>query len=115
MSYTAPVDETKFWLYEILEAKRLFSISNFDGLKKEDLNLILSEAAKITSESIYPLNQKSDQIPAELENGICRTTPGFSNAYDLLVQGGWTSISGNQKYGGMGLPSTVTSLSLIHI
>ena len=109
MSYTAPVDETKFWLYEILEAKRLFSISNFNGLKKEDLNLILSEAAKITSESIYPLNQKSDQIPAELENGICRTTPGFASAYDLLVQGGWTGISGNQKYGGMGLPFTVTS------
>ena len=109
MSYTSPIDETKFWLYEILDAKRLFSISSFQGLKKEDLNLILSEAAKITSESIYPLNQKSDQIPAKLENGICRTTPGFSEAYELLVQGGWTGISGNQKYGGMGLPSTVTS------
>ena len=109
MSYTAPIDETKFWLYEILEANRLFNISEFHGLKKEDLNLILSEAAKITSETIYPLNRKSDQIPAKLENGICRTTPGFANAYNLLVQGGWTSISGNQKYGGMGLPSTVTS------
>ena len=77
MSYIAPIDETKFWLYEILEAKRLFSLSNFHALKKEDLNLILSEAAKITSESIYPLNQKSDQSPARLENGVCRTTPGF--------------------------------------
>ncbi len=109
MSYIAPVDETKFWLYEILEAKRLFSISNFHGFKEEDLNLILKEAAKITSESIYPLNQKSDQIPATLENGICRTTPGFADAYEFLVQGGWTGISGSQKYGGMGLPSTVTS------
>ena len=77
MSYIAPVDETKFWLYEILEAKRLFSISKFHGLKEEDLNLILGEAAKITSESIYPLNQKSDQIPATLENGICRTHARF--------------------------------------
>ena len=109
MSYIAPVDETKFWLYEILKAKRLFSVSNFHGFKEEDLNLILSEAAKITSESIYPLNQKSDQIPATLENGICRTTPGFANAYELLVQGGWTGISGSQQYGGMGLPTTVTS------
>ena len=109
MSYIAPIDETKFWLYEILEAKRLFSVSSFHGFKEEDLNLILSEAAKITSESIYPLNQKSDQIPAKLENGICRTTPGFADAYECLVQGGWTGISGSQKYGGMGLPSTVTS------
>ena len=38
MSYIAPIDETKFWLYEILEAKRLFSISKFHGLKKDDLN-----------------------------------------------------------------------------
>ncbi len=109
MSYIAPIDETKFWLYEILEAKRLFSISHFDGFNKEDLNLILNEAAKITSESIYPLNQKSDQIPAKLENGICRTTPGFAEVYELLVQGGWTGISGRQKYGGMGLPSIATS------
>ena len=109
MSYIAPVDETKFWLNEVLDAKRLFSGSNFHGLKEEDLNLILSEAAKITSESIYPLNQKSDQIPAKLENGVCRTTPGFKNAYELLVQGGWAGISGSPKYGGMGLPSTVTS------
>ena len=108
MSYIAPIDETKFWLYEILGAKRLFSVSSFHGFKEEDLNLILSEAAKITSESI-PLNQKSDQIPAKLENGICRTTPGFADAYECLVQGGWTGISGSQKYGGMGLPSTVTS------
>ena len=109
MSYIAPVDETKFWLYEILEARRLFSVSSFHGFKEEDLNLILGEAAKITSESIYPLNQKSDQIPAKLENGICRTTPGFTDVYELLVQGGWAGISGSQKYGGMGLPSTVTS------
>ena len=109
MSYIAPVDETKFWLNEVLDAKRLFSGSNFHGFKEEDLNLILSEAAKITSESIYPLNQKSDQIPAKLENGVCRTTPGFKNAYELLVQGGWAGISGSPKYGGMGLPSTVTS------
>ena len=67
MSYIAPIDETKFWLFEILEAKRLFSLPNFHSLKKEDLNLILREAAKITSESIYPLNQKSDQSPAKLE------------------------------------------------
>ena len=91
------------------KAKRLFSLSNFHGLKKDDLNLILSEAAKITSESIYPLNQKSDQSPAKLENGVCRTTPGFAEAYKLLIQGGWAGISGDQKYGGMGLPSIVTS------
>ena len=49
MSYIAPTDETKFWLYEILEVQRLFSISNYHDLKREDFDLILSEAAKITS------------------------------------------------------------------
>jgi len=109
MSYIAPIDETKFWLYEILEVQRLFSISNYHELKREDFDLILSEAAKITSETIFPLNQKSDQIPAKLENGICRTTPGFADAYELLIQGGWSGISGDKTYGGMGLPSTITS------
>jgi acyl-CoA dehydrogenase len=109
MSYIAPVDETKFWLYEIFEVNKLFSVSDFKELNEEDLSLILREAAKITSESIYPLNQVSDCNPARLENGKCRTTPGFTEAYELLVKGGWTGISGNKKYGGMGLPTVVTS------
>ena len=60
MSYIAPIDETKFWLYEILEAERLFSLSNFQGLKGDDLNLILSEAAKITSCLLYTSDAADD-------------------------------------------------------
>ena len=67
MSYIAPIDETKFWLYEILEVQRLFSIQNCHELKKEDFDLILSEAAKIIRKYLS-LNQKSDQVP-KLETG----------------------------------------------
>ena len=55
MSYIAPIDETKFWLYEILEAERLFSLSNFQGLKEDDLNLIPVSYTHLTLPTIQPV------------------------------------------------------------
>ena len=117
MSYIAPVDETKFWLNEVLDAKRLFSGSNFHGFKEEDLNLILSEAAKITSESIYPLNQKSDQIPAKLENGVCRQHQVLKMhmSYWSKVDGQVSQVVRNTEEWVCHLQSQVASTSILAV
>jgi len=58
MSYIAPIDETKFWLYEILEAKKLFSLSKFHGLKKDDLNYFIDWGGSLIWMAFDPLNSK---------------------------------------------------------
>ena len=43
-----------------------------------------------------------------LENGIVRTPPGYKEAYNKFIEDGWTSLSCDPKYGGQGMPKTVS-------
>ena len=53
------------------------------------------------------MQRVGDLSPAILENGVVRTSPGFSDGYKAIAQGGWIGVAANQKYGGMGLPLTI--------
>ncbi len=58
---------------------------------------------------LAPLQRNGDLHPARLENGVVRTSPGFADGYRAIKEGGWVSISGSPKQGGMGLPMTITT------
>jgi len=109
MNYIAPLKETDFWLKNVLDHKRIFTVPEFSEFNEEIVEPVLKEIAKIAEEEISPLNQLSDKKPAKLENGIVRTVEGFSKAYKILADGGWLGISGSISYGGMGFPLTLTS------
>ena len=42
------------------------------------------------------------------ENGVVRTPKGFKEAYDQYVEAGWTRLTADPKYGGQGLPHSVS-------
>ena len=70
---------------------------------------ILQEAAKINQNLILPLAKVGDENPAILENGVVRTPPGYKEAYKKYIEDGWTSLSCDPKYGGQGMPKTVSA------
>ena len=70
---------------------------------------ILEEAAKINQNLILPLAKAGDENPAVLENGVVRTPPGYKEAYQRYIEDGWTSLSCDPKYGGQGMPKTVSA------
>ena len=70
---------------------------------------ILEEAAKINQNLILPLAKIGDENPAVLENGVVRTPPGYKEAYQKYIEDGWTSLSCDPKYGGQGMPKTVSA------
>ena len=70
---------------------------------------ILQEAAKINQNLILPLAKAGDENPAVLENGVVRTPPGYKEAYKKYIEDGWTSLSCDPKYGGQGMPKTVSA------
>jgi alkylation response protein AidB-like acyl-CoA dehydrogenase len=41
------------------------------------------------------------------EDGSVTTPPGFKDAWDQFVAGGWTTLSAPEEYGGQGLPQVV--------
>ncbi|MDB2515058.1 acyl-CoA dehydrogenase, partial [Candidatus Pelagibacter bacterium] len=55
------------------------------------------------------LAKSGDENPSVLENGVVRTPPGYKEAYTKYIEDGWTSLSCDPKYGGQGMPKTVSA------
>ena len=108
-SYTAP-DEDMMFLYEKLrENKKYNELEKYNEVNSDLVKDILGEAAKISENLILPLALSGDENPAQLENGVVRTPPGYKEAYNKYIEDGWISLSCDPKYGGQGMPKTVSA------
>ena len=105
-SYKAPLKEMEFILNDVFEANTAWrNLAKFSGVLDEDTaKAILSEAGKLATELIYPLNRNSDEQGVELKDKNVITPHGFKEAYTEIAQGGWVGLCGNDKYQGMGMP-----------
>jgi alkylation response protein AidB-like acyl-CoA dehydrogenase len=104
-SYTAPVRDIQFILHELLKIERYQGVlAGFDEATPETVAAILEGAAQLSQEVLQPLNRVGDREGCRLENGKVLTPTGFKQAYDAVVEGGWTGLIGDPQYGGQGLP-----------
>jgi len=107
MNYQVPLSDMKFMLENVVDYNNLSSTNHFEDTSLETTSAILNEAAKLAEEVLSPLQRVGDLNPAILENGVVRTSPGFSDGYKAVAEGGWIGVAANPKYGGMGLPLTI--------
>jgi alkylation response protein AidB-like acyl-CoA dehydrogenase len=108
-NYTAPLDDMMFLFEKMRNNQNYNEIDKYKEVNSELVKDILSEAAKINQNLILPLAKIGDENPAVLENGVVRTPPGYKEAYQKYIQDGWTSLSCDPKYGGQGMPKTVSA------
>ena len=108
-TYTAPVDDMMFLFEKLRDNKNYNELEKYKEVNPELVKDILDEAAKINQNIILPLAQAGDETPATLENGVVRTPPGYKEAYKKYISDGWTSLSCDPKYGGQGMPRTVSA------
>ena len=106
--YTAPVEDMKFLFNKLRNNKNYNEIEKYKEVNSELVKDILDEAAKINQNIILPLAKSGDENPTILENGVVRTPPGYKEAYAKYIEDGWTSLSCDPKYGGQGMPKTVS-------
>ena len=108
-SYIAPVDDMMFLFEKLGDNKYYNELEKYKEVSPELVKDILEEAAKINQNLILPLAKAGDENPAILENGVVRTPPGYKEAYQKYIEDGWTSLSCDPKYGGQGMPRTVSA------
>jgi alkylation response protein AidB-like acyl-CoA dehydrogenase len=108
-NYTAPVEDMMFLFDKLRNNKNYNDLEKYKEVNSELVKDILEEAAKINQNLILPLAKSGDENPTVLENGVVRTPPGYKEAYSKYIEDGWTSLSCDPKYGGQGMPKTVSA------
>ncbi len=108
-SYTAPLEDMMFLFEKLRDNENYNELEKYKEVSSDLVKDILEEAAKINQNLILPLAKVGDENPAVLENGVVRTPPGYKEAYKKYIEDGWTSLSCDPKYGGQGMPKTVSA------
>ncbi len=107
--YNAPVEEMMFLFDHLKDNKNYKEIDKYKEINSELVKDVLQQAAKINQELILPLAKIGDEKPCVYENGVVRSPPGYKEAYKKFIEDGWTSLSCDPKYGGQGMPKTVST------
>ena len=108
-TYNAPVEEMMFLFNYLKDNKNYNEIEKFKEINSDLVKDILNQAAKLNQEIVHPLAKIGDENPCVYENGVVRSPPGYKEAYTKFINDGWTSLSCDPKYGGQGMPKTVST------
>lgn len=108
--YNAPLSDIRFVLNEVLHAETLAELPGYEDATADLIDPILEEAAKICQDVLFPLNQSGDAEGCTFDNGNVTTPKGFKEAYQTFIEGGWTGLSADPEYGGMGMPMLINTV-----
>ncbi|WP_028878883.1 acyl-CoA dehydrogenase C-terminal domain-containing protein [Terasakiella pusilla] len=109
-TYKAPIRDMQFVMYELMNADKLSDMPGFEEATRDLIDPVMEEASKITQDVLFPLNRSGDEEECQWVDGKVTTPSGFKEAYKLFREGGWTAISCDPNYGGMGMPKTVNTM-----
>ena len=89
-----------FVLYEQLEADQMTRLEKFQDFNKKTFDMIITEARNFAIKELLPTNTEGDREGLRFENGEVKVPHCFHRAYQLLVEGEWTSLTEDPEWGG---------------
>jgi alkylation response protein AidB-like acyl-CoA dehydrogenase len=109
--YKAPLRDMRFVLNEVFEVSKLWSRLPVlaEVVDEDTASAVLEEAGKLIAETIAPLNRSGDEEGCTWSNGAVKTPTGFPEAYQAYAEGGWASVGGDPRFGGMGMPKVISA------
>ena len=106
-AYKVPQRELLFILNNLVNYQEHCKMPGFEDASADMVEAILPEAAKFFEQVVAPTNWLANTQPAYLENGKVITSPALDGVYQQMVDAGWCSLSGAEKYGGAGFPGVI--------
>jgi 3-(methylthio)propanoyl-CoA dehydrogenase len=107
--YRAPLRELRFVMDELLGAAQLAACPDFADYSDELAASVLDEAARFAQDVLDPLNQPGDKEGARWTQQGVVTAPGFREAYQQFVAGGWPQLGAPAEYGGQNVPQVLAA------
>jgi alkylation response protein AidB-like acyl-CoA dehydrogenase len=108
--YEAPLRDMRFVIEEVLGAPASWTrMPAFDGLDGDTAAEVLNQAGRFAAEVLAPLNGPGDLAGCQWRDGVVTTPPGYRQAYQAFVEGGWPALACDPDCGGQGLPQLVNA------
>lgn len=107
-TYKAPLRDMRFIRNEVLDYPAHYARVAGGGEAVEMVDDILEHCAKFCEDVLAPLYQSGDSEGCTLHDGLVTTPGGFKEAYAQFVEGGWQGLSHPERYGGQGLPVSLS-------
>ena len=109
MAEFAPrLDDVNFTLNHIAGLEEIAKLNGYQHADPATVAEILDEAGRFFTEVTAPLNRVGDiQGSILTEDGTVKTPDGFKEAYQKLIESGWTASHMPKEWGGGGLPYLV--------
>ncbi len=109
MTYAVPLEDMLFAIKLAAGAGAFRPDGLYADLGDGVLEATLSEAAKFAQERLFPLDKTGDRAGVAYADGVVTTAPGWREAYAQWVEGGWTALSADPEFGGLGLPALLNA------
>ncbi len=111
LEYRVPQRDLEFLLFDLFKVRDEWrDIPDFADFTDDLVRAVISEAGRLASEVMAPLNQSGDRQGCRWHDGVVTAPDGFREAFGQLAQGGWLGTSGNPRYGGQGMPKLLGCL-----
>jgi len=112
VNYRAPLRDTRFLLYDVLDAEAHYArLVDREPITRDVLDPILDESARFSENELFPCNRAGDEEGCTLLDGVVTTPTGFKEAYARYLETGLAGIVGSPEYGGQGLPPSIRLLA----
>lgn len=110
MTYVAPLADQKFALETIAGIRGIAELPAFADVSDDLVDAILTEAGRFSAGVFAPLNRIGDTEGATWKDGVVTLPPGYREAYQQYVEGGWNSIGCDPAWGGQGMPFALATV-----
>ena len=107
--YRAPLRELRFVIEELLGAARLAAYPGLAEYSDELATSVLEEAARFAQSVLDPLNKPGDVAGARWTPEGVVAAPGFRDAYQQFVAGGWPQLGAPPEFGGQLAPQVLAT------
>ncbi len=112
MTFRPASTEQRFVLDHVTGMAELAAHPRFAAATPDLVDAIIDGVGQLAADLWAPTNRTGDTQPPELRDGNVIMPPGFKQAYQAYVDGGWGTLDGPVAYGGQGLPFALATVVL---
>ena len=107
--YSAPLTDMLFVMRELAGLEKICTSQRYEAIDSDTVAAVLEEGAKLAADVLCPLNAAGDAEGAQLTDSGVQQSPGFKEAYQQYVAGGWSTLPCEPEHGGTGMPDLVAA------